>query len=735
MDINLTGTKFTKIASKTETKKSQIAPSLKQKPDEFKTEKKRSFKEKLAAFWKKTKGAIIPTMTFVLGVLGALGAMNKRNQNIEKENRNLHNDNRDLKAENESLNQKKNELQLSKKELEEEKRILSERLEKISLPENYEERVQEKIEEVSSKADSVIKNETKNDDLMIISIPSFEFFTHKMSAEPEQTNNRANMIDLKIPEFIEGKAYSFAFPESEEIKTTHEKSTIKPFPMKSTNISEAYASSLNWDNSKISRDLLQNFFDGHGQTLDGVKFDVKPNQDGSYKVRLEGKSTFAPTKAILLGESSKKEDKHAAGQFGEGLKMIALKLLVEKGAEKVNVGSDNWLLSWQLPESKELDGKKVLSYQLDECEPFNGNYIEFNTNNEDLIKSIIDTFNNFYHSNNPSFKCPQFENEKLGVRILDKNEKGKMFISGQAFQVNGSYEGLEGIEIFLKEKPPVEDNGKYIFDPSRDRTSLNTKNIEAIGQWLAKRENLSDDDYVKLIHTLEPYWEVRPQHDKSNEAARDFLAGLLDQTYAKRPGILINFPDKKCIADAYGPSETLKQFYKDSGYKICTSKLGFIGMKPITDLINEARAHKELEPTEVEKKKILLLKDAIKLLAPKLKELNLFNSKELDPQIKVFDKMSELEDDSYKRVMAEAIVSKGESIGFWVDREHLKSSFTTMLSTALHELTHKYGGDESPSFSYKLTDVLESVLESITTDSTIAKELKILEGAWAKLAE
>ena len=93
------------------------------------------------------------------------------------------------------------------------------------------------------------------------------------------------------PKFKEGKAYSFEFPTTSEIKINHEKFDFSPIARTLTTVSEAYADSLLWDNNKIARDLLQNFYDGHGQTLDGVKVNVTPKTDGKYTVKNGGVTT------------------------------------------------------------------------------------------------------------------------------------------------------------------------------------------------------------------------------------------------------------------------------------------------------------------------------------------------------------------------------------------------------------------------------------------------------------
>ena len=94
---------------------------------------------------------------------------------------------------------------------------------------------------------------------------------------------------------------------------------------KETNISMNYADSIRWRPDKIARDLMQNFFDGHNQTLDGVRLSFEPMENGRYKIRIEGNAKYTQEKAILLGESTKRNNAKAAGNFGEGLKVVVLK--------------------------------------------------------------------------------------------------------------------------------------------------------------------------------------------------------------------------------------------------------------------------------------------------------------------------------------------------------------------------------------------------------------------------
>ncbi|MBQ8887324.1 MAG: hypothetical protein IJY61_06455 [Candidatus Gastranaerophilales bacterium] len=684
------GAKFT--VQKNETKKVFV-----EKPDAFEKqtkEEKKSFKTKAKEFFNKAKNCIAIVIASSLSALAVFATMKVKNNKIKEECEKI---------------QKK--------------------FDEIVLPEDFQEKIDEKLSKL---------NATKLSYSPTTRIEVQDYKWGKTKDEPEfiltgkhkRTTLRSDAKELNYPTFKEGKTYSFEFPTSSEIKITHEHNKIAPQERTLTTISESYADSLVWNNDKIARDLMQNFYDGHGQTLDGVKFDITPTNDGKYKVKIQGKSTFSPDKAILLGESSKKNNDKAAGNYGEGLKMVVLKLLREKGADEVNIAADNWNVNWKFEDSG--FGKKVLAYKLDEIPPVNGNFIEFNTDNVDFIKAMINSFDKFYHYNNPAFKCPNFENDIIGINLIDKKEKGKIFIAGQAFEVDGDYDGLKGMNIYIKKKPPLSHNGTYIFDPSRDRTSLNKDNLEALGSWITSKENMKKEEVVELIHALEDYWDIGTRHSmfKHNTKGTSFINGLFKGAY-DRDDLKIKFPDEKYVTDTLFVSSSLADMYANAGYKLCSSYFHLMGMPSLEDLVEETRKHKPLEPTGSEKNKILILKEAIQLLAPVLKEDDMFSDEELDTKIFIYDRKSNNEDDAYKNVTGEAIIESKKSLGFWLDRTAMKNeNFSNMLATSLHELTHKFGGDSSEIFSYKLTDVMEKVFSAINNNPNLAVQLKVLEQAW-----
>ena len=684
------------IGSSFATKKIESKKVFVEKRDEFeKTTKveKKDFKTKAKEFFQKAKNALVVFGAAIVGGLTVFATMKVKNDKIKEECEKI---------------QKK--------------------FDEIVLPEDMQEKINEKLDnlkgtQLSYSPTTRIEVNTGNSKGYINNNP-----ISVLPEKYEKPNLRLDAKQLIHQQFVQGKPLHIEIPNSSEVKLSFDSSTVKPQPRTLTTVSESYADSLLWDNDKIARDLMQNFYDGHGQTLDGVKLDVQPNNDGKYTVRISGKSTFSADKAILLGESSKKDNANAAGNYGEGLKMVVLKLLREKGADEVNIAANNWNVNWNFEDSG--FGKKVLAYKLDEVKPIEGNYIEFNTDNVDFIKAITKSFDRFYHYNNMAFSNPDFENDLMGIKLLEDGEKGTFYIAGQAFEVDGDYEGLDLMNIYIKKKPPQKYKGEYIFDPSRDRTSLNRDNLEALGKWVVSKDNMKKDDVIKLIHSLEDYWDIGTFNFNHPTIGTAFISGIYEGA-KYRDDINIKFPSDKYVAYDWGVSSGLQDMYKRAGYKICSSYFKYLGMPSIDTLVEETRKHKPIEPTESEKNKILILKDAIQLLSPVLKEQGLFSDEELDTKIFIYDKSSEAESKAYENVAGEAIVEKGKSLGFWVDRTYLnRENFSKLLSTSLHELTHKYGGDESENFSYKLTDVMQKVFEAINSNPNLATQLKVLEQAW-----
>ena len=533
------------------------------------------------------------------------------------------------------------------------------------------------------------------------------------------TSNRANMRNLDIPQIGPDGHFEFALPTSSEVKITHMPTkNFSPIYNSQTGVTESYADSVRWNADKIARDILQNFYDGHGQTLDGVRFSFTPNGN-KVKVRISGDSTYTVDKAIYIGESTKRDDAKAAGNFGEGLKMCALKLLKDYDIGNMKVASDNWKLTFSL-QNTALTDKRVLSYSLEKADKYNGNYIEFETADRNILNSIRNGINKFYHSSNEHFRCPDFENNVLGIKILPDDEKGGIYIAGQRFEFNNSYDGLKGASIFLKEKP----NSSFL-DVSRDRTSINNYNLSSLGLWYSCDFAMPVNEQLKLLSSLQKYWT---KNDGDARPLDAFLDGLLRGLNGK---VHIKFPDN-CIA--YSPaSEDVVADLMLAGYQVCKEDFAKLGMKTIKDVMGEVRAHNPVIPNEVQTKKIMLLKEAINNLSTVLEGKH-FTADELDTKIYLFDRTAGSESKMYANTRAEAIIDNRTSKGFWLDKTVLdNSSLSDILETALHELSHKAGGDETAEFSYKLTNVNRDAIAHILDNAEAREQIHALSRIWEEL--
>lgn len=540
----------------------------------------------------------------------------------------------------------------------------------------------------------------------------------KIESENFPTKNRNQYFLYTPPEFKpDDKKYICDVPIQEELNIV-KTSPFEITPLNEKTIMELdFSQAVKWNSDKVARDIMQNFFDGHSQTLDGVKIIIDKLDDKkspSYNVRIEGLSTYDPDKAILYGETTKRDNPNAAGNFGEGSKMTMLKLLADFGVETCDIGSNNWNVEWRKDRSN-INGKEVLAYKLTQKEQYDGSYIEFKTSNVELLNSLVNSVNRFYHSGNKDFHCPDFENDIVGIKLLPKGEKGGFYISGMQFEYSDEYDNLENASIFIKQKPPVD-----IFNPTRDRHSANKENFYNFGKFCAGES--SKDECVDLINALRPYWR---RCEYSKEICLDsFLDGILIPSKRKH-SLKIDFPKNYCAIDSeINANKNHVGVLAKCGHIICKERFKDIGMNTAKQEILANSVYKVLEPNEKQIKRIAILREALKTLAIAL--MDEFEASELETKIY----LTKFEDET----AAEAIVHGGKSYGIWMSEYVLdEQDFGNALGVVLHELCHKSGSDGSENFSYKLTHVMQKILSCISQNPAIAQKFSDLSNLWDEL--
>ncbi len=709
--INPTTTK-TPATTKTNQKQNNLPKTVKaESKDTFKRQETKETKKEGNIFQriinkiKPHKEKIAIAFAAFIGLMIGLGKGNKDKKKLQ----------RDV----ENLNENVRTLQDTVRDLEQDKQSLQDQINATVVPDTFDQTVEQTRQTIEAhKLDynpekSPLGERVPGDNSQSVRIPIPETL--------EPTHNRSSYKVYTPPQFTDGSSnYSVHIPDSDEEKITYQSSDFEECKMQTT-IIEDYADSVKWDSDKIARDLLQNFYDGHGQTLNGVDINFVKQPNGKYKVKISGKSTYSPDKAVLLGESSKRNDSRAAGNYGEGIKMVVLKLLKDGNSDSVKIASDNWKVDWKLEKGK-LSSKRVLSYSLEKTEPIKGNYIEFETDDTKLLNSIVNSVNHFYFAGNEHFINPDFENDLFGIKVMPKGEKGGIYIAGQQFEFDGEYNNIKDLNIFIKEKPPAKYAGRVIFDPSRDRVSLTEDGITAIACWLGS--TASKEDLAKVIKVLEPHWLHNDNYPRPT--AENFLYGII--TGARDQYFKFKFPDD-CLSSDYR-SRSFENIYKAAGYRICKDSFSAIGMKSLYNVVKNDQKHVAVKPTESELKKIKILREGVKTLAPLIQRVG-FRREELSPHIYIFDNNENGQTrNAYSNVEGEAIIENFTSKGFWLDRNQLnRKDFIGLLTTSLHEITHKFGSDDSAEFSYRLTDVMNGVLK-VAEHPDIAVKLKALEQIW-----
>ena len=578
-----------------------------------------------------------------------------------------------------------------------------------------------------------------------------------------------------------------------------------------------YGRNMDWSEQKVARDIMQNFYDGHGNTLDGVNLAIKKLPSGEYSVKVSGMATYDYENLQFLGSGSKIENPFNAGGFGEGAKVLVSSMLGKGDTKSVKYSCANWNLVFDGANGKMRRTLQKVSTPLD------GNSIEFTTSNKNLVDSLIDSVNYFKHSKNPDFQTLHFDSPNFAFRFMDKEAKGNVYLTQRfEFKQDGAWDNnVDNLTLIFKRKPDAK-RYKAITGTSlpkdRDRTSLTVDDIKNLSRYFASE--MADEDLVRAFKTTQPMWDKLAKEQEAPKALTGFLDGMISEM--EKRGIVIDFSKEKYAAvSKYGINDVVKDLLNEYNYIPCPERFSEIGVPKAEDIFRSYSVHKALKPTTDEVKKLKLLEEGIKVIksdidsalqqhianptisfSPNLKSKDYYKS--ILPQlnntipeiekitkkygysidklsdadfrrykteveqalrqilknnpddrtlqsifyqpfrsIDSFDKMTEEYIKTYKTLklinaddvtkpryifnrnaepakntLGEAIVSRGEYNGHWVDREYLETAdFNTILATWLHEICHKSGGDGSAEFTYTLTDMLRVLLNTSTKGS------------------
>ncbi|MDD3419637.1 MAG: hypothetical protein PHE78_03435 [Candidatus Gastranaerophilales bacterium] len=400
---------------------------------------------------------------------------------------------------------------------------------------------------------------------------------------------------------------------------------------------------------------------------------------------------------------------------------------------EVKFASSNWQLTYQ-------GDKGNLVSKLEKVDnPMRGNFVEFETTNEKLVESVLDSTNYFYHPQNPDFKNLTFENDDFAFKFfgLGQKKKGNLYMT-QRFEYQNKEawdNSVEDMTLIFKRKPTK----KGVIEPNRDRTKITSEEITKLSGHFAA--TMDDKQLAGAISSLQEVWShdnfkriYGQKADPDKFASMLFLKGLLNEASSRN--IQLDFrPDSKFVAvNSWDRvSEDVLNDLRNQGYSICDGDLRKVGMDDIKTVMTKLRNHGALPPTTVESQKIQIIDEAARAIVESMQvsgKKNIITPDEVSKPVYLFSRPKN--DDTLAEAITKYESGEGKQYkGHWIARDYLNAGdFSDVLATRLHETCHKYGGDESAIFSYKLTDLISDYNEVMTSDPKLRTKLSTLKKLW-----
>ena len=570
-----------------------------------------------------------------------------------------------------------------------------------------------------------------------------------------RTSSPDEYLKLPSPEeythtlFTDGKPVKFVVPDTggmnptrAEVPEIHPEDTRRLGQTENARIKIRYGAKTNWSNTKIARDIMQNFYDGNGHTMEGVGVEVTPQPDGTYKIRITGDGHYDYSHLESLGDSTKDGNSANAGAFGEGTRIVAVNLLSHLDTPYVEYACGDW--SMRFGRSSDDIQTADMTQTLNQNQtPVKGNYIEFTTADKDLVSTIIEARDYFGHPHNQDFQNPTFENEYFAFKVDENPDAtGNLYYVQRYETEDGKISGgLNNLTIVFKRS--VEDpalvqaaNRKcYAVDSGRDRMALNKDQLYGLGLYYAK--TMSNEDLIKAIASLEPVLTSSSTSDvkllyQTKDNSIQFARGLIAEAGSR--GLEIDFSNTKIVyvpAYKYGNNilpEKVEKYLREKGYKFAYTDCQSLGMKSAQEVYDMEHKPHSLKPTKEEVRKLRLLRQAIELFAQN-------DTRGTIPSLKgkseyVFDSQDSNNTDFH------ALVKDKTYDGLFIDRQKLASTdFMTLVSSSIAEILKVNGDLKSASYSYELTDLIASQLNTFLTKPETAQKLRILEQMYNKIGK
>lgn len=183
-----------------------------------------------------------------------------------------------------------------------------------------------------------------------------------------------------------------------------------------------------WGFLQALREFVQNAIDESRQNSDNTYFFHYDKKTQTFTIG--NKHSVLNIDSLLLGVTTKSDDKHTIGQFGEGYK-IATMVLLRTGHTVTfyNYGAKE-VWTTKLVKSRRYGGQRVPTFYVDKNYPWqstpdNDLTIKIGNVTEEEYESLVDYILLFQKDLGKTLDC-----DDIGTILLEERFKGKVFVSG-----------------------------------------------------------------------------------------------------------------------------------------------------------------------------------------------------------------------------------------------------------------------------------------------------------------
>jgi len=450
---------------------------------------------------------------------------------------------------------------------------------------------------------------------------------------------------------------------------------------------------VDWDETYIARDLMQNFFDANRDRLSEVQVLVEGD-----KVTISAPASFELLRLFYLGSEKGDDD---IGQYGEGFKAAAVCLLRDHGIEPIAISGDQAV--YLRVESEKVSGTQLQPVVYDffqTSKPCDGARIILRGCSKNLIQALQSGLTHFFYDENPLLGSKIWSSwDGLFAAYAAKTNVGHVFY--RRFK-RGEIPDIPVVLVINKSFDRIEKKIKS----DRDRNAFGGPMLDVFYQIFARSGVKSDhpgqEAIVAAAHNiwirghplLSEIAEAGHYHQWPTAATRKVFT---DKHYARSTS--------KAAAQSL-EFENWERQWREQGRQVLPAYFRRFGVLNASDHCEELKrkAHEEEKarhhrpPSHAEQQSLKILSETLRELAPAI--VNIFKQRLT----------------SYSVAETEIVLGQLKEKRDYHAREVFLSSrvfvadFAEALAVFLHEHAHIFGYDGSRGFTDGLTELLETVV-------------------------